>query len=69
MALVTSHSATCTRGAESYTVTVDCLRLEGQPVTGEGLTRELATRAAKRELARVLHLDINTLILIVSGDK
>lgn len=66
---ITNHTATVTRNARGYTVSIDRLLVRGRSITGEGFTRDAAARDAKQKLARHLNVAPHTLALIVSGDE
>lgn len=69
MADITTHTATAVRNARGYVVTIDHIRIRGSAVMGEGFSRDAATVDAKRKLARQLRVPIESLSLIVSGDR
>lgn len=69
MADITTHTATATRNARGYVVAIDRIRVKGSAVMGEGFTRDAAAIDAKRKLAAHLKVPVESLSLIVSGDK
>lgn len=65
---IAPYAATSLRHHRGYTVVIDGLRISGNPVQGEGFTRDAAIRDVKQKLAQYLSKAPHELTLILSGD-
>lgn len=65
---IAPYPATVKRQPREYTVTIDGLRVSGQPLVGIGFTRDAAARDAKLKLASYLGKATHELTLVLSGD-
>jgi len=63
------YAAHSSQSSEGFTVTIQGIRVNGQPIIGHGFTRDAATLAAKRELAAHLRKSMHDFSLIVDGGR